>query len=87
MQNTAMKIAALGAALSVLMLTPVVADEARRQETAGAAVATTAQPPAPAESAPITTRDGKVVTLEVLKNDAEWRAATAQMLKRQHVYR
>jgi hypothetical protein len=36
----------------------------------------------PAENSLVNQRNGKVITLEMVRNDAEWQAETAEMLKR-----
>jgi hypothetical protein len=38
----------------------------------------------PADDSLVNLRNGKVITLEMVQNDAEWQAETAQMLKRDH---
>jgi hypothetical protein len=85
MRNTAIKIAALGAALSLSLMTPALAEEPQPKETAEPVVTT--QDSAPVTAEPVTNGDGEVVTLQTLQNEAEWRAATAEMLKRHHARR
>lgn len=85
MRNTAIKIAALGAALSIPLMTPALAEEPQPGEPAKPVVTT--QESAPVEAEPVTNGDGETVTLQTLQNEAEWRAATAEMLKRHRAKR
>ena len=85
MRNTAIKIAALGAALSIPLMTPALAEDPKPNETAKPVVTT--QESAPVAAEPVTNGDGEAVTLQTLQNEAEWRAATAEMLKRHHARR
>ena len=88
-------LAALGAATALLILTPSFAPSfAEEAKVAGTQQAAqprdTADGPQPDirvtnekpdDASLVNGRNGKVVTLEMVKNDAEWREETAEMLE------
>ena len=83
MRNTAMLIAALGAALTTTPLSTSLAGNAQEAPPREAAVSEAGTTAAKSEPETITTRDGEILTLETLKNEVEWRSATAEMLRRE----